>query len=116
MMGFGDYFGRGQSDLHITPEVMMMNQMMGMSMMMNNPLAMMGMGAPMMTHQMPMMQAPAGMKLKKDDKAKRGQADDKARKDARDANTHPGAVKALPKDTKIDWIREDSAMIDADDL
>merc|ERR1719335_2154568 len=56
---------------------MMMNQMMGMSMMMNNPLAMMSMGAPMMAHQMPMM---AGMKLKKDDKTKKAKLEDKTLK------------------------------------
>merc|ERR1712151_609587 len=32
MLGYGDYFSRGQSDLAITPEVMMMNQMNMMSM------------------------------------------------------------------------------------
>mmetsp|Transcript_81764 Transcript_81764/g.226484 ORF Transcript_81764/g.226484 Transcript_81764/m.226484 type:complete len:792 (+) Transcript_81764:154-2529(+) len=83
MMGYGDYFGRSQGDIHISPEVMMMNmnQMMGMSMMMNGPLAMMGMGAPMMPHQMPMMATAAGLKMKKDEKAKRDKLDEKPKKD-----------------------------------
>merc|ERR1711879_89902 len=71
MMGYGDYYVRGQGDLHISPEVMMM---------MNNPLAMMGMGTPMMTHQMPMMQ-PTGMKMKKEDKAKRDKPEEKVKKE-----------------------------------
>lgn len=85
LMAFGDYFGRSQSDLHMAPEVMMMNQMMNMSMMMNSPLAMMGMGAPMMPHQMTMMQG--GVKMKKDEKQKRVRVDDKPMQspwDARD--------------------------------
>mmetsp|Transcript_100667 Transcript_100667/g.285265 ORF Transcript_100667/g.285265 Transcript_100667/m.285265 type:complete len:670 (-) Transcript_100667:216-2225(-) len=124
LMGYGDYFGRGQSDLHISPEVMMMNQMMGMSMMMNNPLAMMGMGAPMMTHQMQMMPTATGMKLKKDDKSKREKPEDKLKKDGRDRDRKekpepardPAAAKALLKDAKIDWSKRKEAMIDADDL
>merc|ERR1712129_442599 len=102
MMGFGDYFGRGQNDLHISPEVMMMNQMMGMSMMMNNPLAMMGMGASMMSHQLPLM---TGMKMKKEDKVKRDKPDEKPKKDA-----------VAPAPVTSDWSRRKEAMINADDL
>jgi len=76
MLGYGDYFGRGHSDLQVSPEMMMMNQMMGMSMMMQNPLAMMGMGGAMMP-QMGMMPGAAGMKIKKDDKSKKGKIDTK---------------------------------------
>lgn len=68
-MLYGDYM-KG-----ITPEVMMMNQMMGMSMMMNNPLAMMGMGAGMM----PGMSMLGVKSSRKDDKQKKvsGRYDEK---------------------------------------
>jgi len=102
LLGYGDFFGRGKNDLHLTPEVMMMNQMMGMSMMMNNPLAMMGMGASMMTHQLPLM---AGMKMKKEDKLKRDKVEEKGKKDA-----------PAPAPTPSDWSRRKEAMINADDL
>jgi len=103
-MMYGDYFGRGQ----VTPEVMMMNQMMGMSMMMNNPaLAMMGMGSPMMA-QMPLMQAAGGMKGKKDDKAKKGKVDD--------SEGTAQAAGGGAKQAQIDWSKQKEAMIDADDL
>jgi len=49
MLGYGDFFGRSKSKMGITPEVMMMRaQMMGLSMVMNGPLAMMG--APQWQH------------------------------------------------------------------
>lgn len=80
----------------------MMNQMMGMSMMMNNPLAMMGMGASMMTHQLPLM---AGRKVKKEDKVKRDKSDEKLKKD----------TLATPAVTP-EWSRRKEAMINADDL
>jgi len=131
MLGYGDYFGRGQGDMHISPEVMMMNQMMGMSMMMNNPLAMMGMGAPIMPPGMPILPTAAGMKMKKDDKSKKGKAEDKLKKDARDRERERKErertegqkevlggrdVKMQPKDVKSDWSKRREAMIDADDL
>lgn len=53
MLGYGDYMK------NMTPEVMMMNQMMGMSMMMNNPLAMMSqMSNPMMSNMMQQKKTP----------------------------------------------------------
>lgn len=104
IMGYGDYFGRGQKDLHITPEVMMMNQMMGMSMMMNSPLAMMGMAPPMMSHPMPMMPTAGGMKPKKAEPAAPS-------REGAAADTKPPA-----KDGKLDWSKRKEAMIDADDL
>jgi len=54
MLGYGDYFGRGQKDLHISPEAMMMNQYMGSMMMMNNPLYAAGMMPGMMPGMMGM--------------------------------------------------------------
>lgn len=67
MMGYGDYFGHGQK---VTPEVMMMNQMMGMSMMMGMGAPMTSMGAPMyMPHGMP-----AQKQQKKDGRTERERA------------------------------------------
>lgn len=60
LLGY-DYFDQMKN---MTPEVMMMNQMMGMSMMMQNPLAIMGAAASMSPYQMQMM---SGMKQKKDE-------------------------------------------------
>eukprot|EP00930_Biecheleria_cincta_P033421 TRINITY_DN23149_c0_g1_i2.p1 TRINITY_DN23149_c0_g1~~TRINITY_DN23149_c0_g1_i2.p1 ORF type:complete len:619 (+),score=123.15 TRINITY_DN23149_c0_g1_i2:194-1858(+) len=50
LLGYGDLFSRSsKSKLSMTPEVMMMRaQMMGVSMVMNSPLAMMGMQNPLM--------------------------------------------------------------------
>jgi len=111
MMTFGDYFARGKGgDLNLS-KVMMMNQMMNMSMMMNSPLAMMGMGAPMMAHQLQLMPTSSGLKVKKEDKSKKEKADDKTKKSA---DTTP--VKAPTKDGKADWNKRADAMIDADDL
>merc|ERR1712079_858376 len=98
LLGYSDFFGRGKNDLQITPEVMM-NQMMGMSMMMNNPLAMMGMGASMMTHQLPLM---TGIKTKKEDKVKRDKPDEKPKKDT---------IASAP--VTSDWSRRKEAMINA---
>lgn len=62
-MGYYDMFGQT-----ISPEVVMMNQMMGMSMMMNNPLAMMGMTGAMPGYGMTGYNMP---KIKNKDKTKR---------------------------------------------
>merc|ERR1712093_867430 len=73
LLGYGDYM-KG-----ISPELMMMNQMMGMSMMMNNPMAMRGMGAGMM----PGMAGMMGMKASKKDSEKKkaaGRIEDKVMK------------------------------------
>ena len=58
LMGYADFFN--SKSKHMTPEVMMMRaQMMGFSMVMDNPLAMMGMRTPMMTPSMtPMLPRP----------------------------------------------------------
>mmetsp|Transcript_6093 Transcript_6093/g.11228 ORF Transcript_6093/g.11228 Transcript_6093/m.11228 type:complete len:744 (-) Transcript_6093:115-2346(-) len=119
--GYGDYFGRGQNELDITQQALMMNQMgmMGMSMMMN-PIAMMGMGTPMMPHQMQMMQSAAGMKMKKDDKSKKARVDDKLKKDVRDRNqVVPQSSKPPPPPPPkeaAEWSARKEAMIDAADL
>eukprot|EP00439_Symbiodinium_sp_Y106_P026637 s3759_g3.t1 len=57
LLGYADFFNKSK---HMTPEVMMMRaQMMGFSMVMDNPLAMMGMRPPMMTPSMnPMLPRP----------------------------------------------------------
>jgi hypothetical protein len=113
MLGYGDYFGRGHSDLPITPEVMMMNQMnmMSMGMMMNNPLAMMGMGNP---YQMQMLSA-AGMKQKKDDKPRKAmQAKEHDR-----ARPRVASSKEAPEDPRVGKpaaAPSKDAMIDAADL
>merc|ERR1712232_609811 len=62
----------------ISPELLMMNQMMGMSMMMNNPMAMMGMGAGMM----PGMAGMFGIKAAKKDEKKKvsGRIEDKVKR------------------------------------
>lgn len=119
MMGFGYDFTQGQT---MTPEVLMMNQMMGMSLMMNNPMAMMGMGAPMMAHQMPMMQV-GGNKLKKDDKGKRPRAEDAPNSTTGPAAAAPaaGAPKqqtqaAASAAASAEWGKRKDQMIDADDL
>ena len=59
LLGYADFFNKSK---HMTPEVMMMRaQMMGFSMVMDNPLAMMGMRTPMMTPSMtPMLPRPEG--------------------------------------------------------
>lgn len=106
MMAFGYDFAQGQT---MTPEVLMMNQMMGMSMMMNSPLAMMGMGAPMLAHQMPMMQV-GGKKLKKDDKTKRPRTEENG---ANGPANQAGAVAAPPP---AEWGMRKENTIDADDL
>lgn len=107
MMAFGYDFGQGQT---MTPEVLMMNQMMGMSMMMNSPLAMMGMGAPMMAHQMPMMQV-GGSKLNKDEnKSKRTRTDESG------ASAAAGQAGAAAASKPSDWGMRKENAIDADDL
>lgn len=103
MLGYGDYFGRGQKDLHISPEVMMMNQYMGSMMMMNNPLYM-GMGAGMMPGAMGMM-AP-GMKIpKKDDKTKKLKVDTKLKRDPhqreRERDRPPLRKEKEPEDPRL---------------
>merc|ERR1740120_228482 len=113
---------------------MMMNQMMGMSMMMNSPLAMMGMGAGMMAApQLSMLQTAGGAaKAKKDEKGKKEKPDDKAKKEVRDrdhqrkpdaaasgaTSAAAGSAGSKPptKDGKLDWSKRKDAMIDADDL
>mmetsp|Transcript_103945 Transcript_103945/g.179631 ORF Transcript_103945/g.179631 Transcript_103945/m.179631 type:complete len:91 (-) Transcript_103945:128-400(-) len=90
-----------------------------MSMMMN-PIAMMGMGTPMMPHQMQMMQSAAGMKMKKDDKSKKARVDDKLKKDVRDRNqVVPQSSKPPPPPPPkeaAEWSARKEAMIDAADL
>ncbi|CAK0807656.1 unnamed protein product, partial [Prorocentrum cordatum] len=111
-MKWGDYTSQ------MSPEVLMMSNMMGMSMMMNNPLAMMGMGAPMMTQQMPMMQSSSPPKKAKKDKGKKA-----ARKEAAEAagavaaaGTAASAVAAVAG-AGFDWnMLNDDVLIDADDL
>merc|ERR1712087_770272 len=75
-LGYGDY-----------SQMMVMNQMMGMSMMMNNPLAMSMMNNPMMAGMNSMMQG-----VSKKDKSKKGDEQDDVLKKAREMLAVPAAA------------------------
>jgi len=117
------YYAHSQEELRLTPEVMMMNQMMGMPhMMMNhphmNPMAAM-MGPPMVPPQMPMLPAgppgsigttPGGggeKKNKKDEKTKKRK--DRDREKERDKDEEKDRGKERDNDKKEKKDKKDKA-------